>query len=538
MNAQVDLRRLAVHRDETAPAAPPRHVVTRYVLPGVILLGFASVIAWAARDSFLPATPVTVVPVLATRAEVETAGTPLFKAAGWIEPRPTAIQATALAEGVIERLLVVEDQIVKAGEPIAYLIDADAKLALKQAEADLKLEQAQLASAEAALAAARTNLEYPLDLQADVADSEAVLAKAQTEQTNLPFQIQSAEARVRLARQDLEGKAGVEDAISGRAVQRAQTEVDSAQAALEELKVRAPRLAREVKAMEQKLAALAKQLELKTEQKRAVAEAEASVQAAMARVEQAVVAVETSQLRLERMTVRAPVGGRVLDLISQPGMRLMGQSAQGSPDASTVVTLYKPDMLQVRADARLEDIPRVRVGQPALIRTAALAEPIEGEVLFLTSLADIQKNTLEVKIAIKSPPSVLKPEMLVEVDFLAPPNPNAGQESSEELKILVPLPLVQADAGGAVVWIADQAAGVARMKSVQMGAGARGNLVEVEGLTPADKVIASNHAMLEDGARIRITGEEPAQPIDNMAYVERANSTADEPKHSAHAESK
>src|ERR1700676_5602129 len=139
MNANVDLRQLAVHRDagDAASAARGRrrHWLTRYVLPAIVLLGFVAVVGWAARDSVLPSQAVTVVPVLTSRAELQQEGTPLFQAAGWVEPRPTPVLVTALEEGVIEKLLVVEGQEVHAGEPVATLIEADARFALRTAEA-------------------------------------------------------------------------------------------------------------------------------------------------------------------------------------------------------------------------------------------------------------------------------------------------------------------------------------------------------------------------------------------------------------------
>ena len=119
-----------------------------------------------------------------------------------------------------------------------------------------------------------------------------------------------------------------------------------------------------------------------------------------------------------------PISGRVLALLARPGMRLMGQSALGHPEASTVVSLYDPAQLQVRADVRLEDVPRVQPGQKVKIETpAAPGGPLEGVVLFSTSQADIQKNTLSVKVAIHTPPPTLKPEMLCQVTFLSPPRP-------------------------------------------------------------------------------------------------------------------
>lgn len=185
--SRVDLSQFAVRRDAGGDGQPThgprrrRHLLTRYVLPFGLLLGFLSLVAWSARESLLPSRSVTVMPVLSARTAVQQAGTPLFQAAGWVEPRPTPIVVTALAEGVVERLLVVEDQEVVADEPVAYLIDADAKLALEGAEAELALREADLARAKANLTSARKRVEYPVHLEEPLTEAEAALAKAQKE---------------------------------------------------------------------------------------------------------------------------------------------------------------------------------------------------------------------------------------------------------------------------------------------------------------------------------------------------------------------
>src|SRR5262245_60181147 len=139
MSSQIDLRELAYER--SAPAAPSsarrRPIVSRYMIPGAILLGFSGMIAWASRDYFVSRVPVSVIPVVVGLADVQSAGTPLFQAAGWVEPRPTAVLVSALTEGTVAELLVVEGQSVEAGQPIARLNDADAKLALRRAESEL-----------------------------------------------------------------------------------------------------------------------------------------------------------------------------------------------------------------------------------------------------------------------------------------------------------------------------------------------------------------------------------------------------------------
>jgi HlyD family secretion protein len=486
MNPHVDLKQLAVRREPAGGESGPRrrHLVTRYLLPGGVLLGFLAVAGWAARDSLLPARPVTVVPVLSTRELVQAEGTPLFRAAGWIEPRPTPVLAAALAEGVVERLLVVEDQPIQKGEPVAELVKDDARLALDAALAELRLRQVE---------------------------ADQIIARIETDLYYLPFQIRSAEARERVAQQELESKKAARGAVPELSIQQAQGHFDAAAALLQELYARKKRLESE-HAFLQRLRLAEPKTPL--DPGRPLTDNEVNYRMALARVQQAQVVVDNARLRLERMTVRAPITGRVLALVARPGTRLMGQAAVGHQEASTVVTLYDPDSLQVRADVPLENVPQVQPGQKVRIETAAVpGGHIDGEVLFGTALAEIQKNTLQVKVALKACPPHLKPDMLVQATFLAP---RTEEETTAQLRLLIPRQLVQADGAGPQVWVADQAAGVARLRPIRLGS-PRGDLVEVEGLDPSDKLIVSGREGLSEGQRIAVTGEDATLGITHRA---------------------
>ena len=182
-------------------------------------------------------------------------------------------------------------------------------------------------------------------------------------------------------------------------------------------------------------------------------------------------------------------------------------------DGSTIVTLYRPDMLQVRVDVRFQDIPNVSLGQPVQIENPALSSPLMGKVLSKGSEADIQKNTREVKVEIPSPPPVFKPEMLVQVMFLSPAQSAEDQDPegarSLATRIYLPQHLIRQDDGGSFVWLADQSAGVARKTPIVTGLMAADGLVEItSGLTISSRVIASGGEGLQDGDRIRVTGEE------------------------------
>jgi multidrug efflux pump subunit AcrA (membrane-fusion protein) len=482
--------------------------VARYVVPALVALGFVGLLGWAVRESVLPATPVSVVPVVVSRAEVQQSGTPLFQAAGWIEPRPSPIYVTALTEGVVESLLVVGGQSVEQGQPLARLIDVDAKLALREAEAARDLQRAQIGVAEAELKAAKLTAENPAHLQASLAEAQSTLAQTETDVAQLPFLVQSAEAQAENSRRNMEAKASVGIAVSGQQLRDAQTEHAVAQSQLEELRQRGPRLKAEADALRKRVDALSTQLQLLIEERKRVENAQAELAAANARLAQSELAVEKAKLALDRTVIVSPIRGRVLSVIASPGSRLMGLSPQSTLDSSSVLTLYDPASLQVRADVRLEDVPLVQPGQPALVETASSKGALRGTVLLPTSSANVQKNTLEVKIALDEPPENVRPEMLVTATFLAPELPESElQESVAPERILAPRRLVQNGEEGSVVWIVD-AGDLARRRIVKTGRAGTAELVEiVEGLTPTDKLIASGTEGLQDGDRVTVSGE-------------------------------
>ncbi|TWT43491.1 efflux RND transporter periplasmic adaptor subunit [Botrimarina hoheduenensis] len=519
-SSQLDLSQLAVDRGGPAnrPSKKPRRGwLTRYVLPVGILAGFVGLFGWAARDSFLPAQLITTTPVVVSRAEIKQEGTPLFQAAGWIEPRPTPTLVSALAAGVVAEMYVIEGQHVEQGEPVARLIDADARLALAEARAAHALQEAEVSRAEATLAAAKTNFAQPTELKATLAEAGARLHETEVAISNLPFKIETAKSQLHLAKESAQRKKMAGQAISGRVLREAIAELSAAENTVAELIAREPKLTAQAGSLREKRDALAQQLRLLTNETRAVAEAEANLAAERARLDQTRLRVEVAELTLERMVVRSPIDGCVLSLDARPGQWLSGAATPhganggGSSGTSAVVGLYDPQRLQVRVDVRLEDVPQVLIGQSTLIETAALAAPIDGEVISVTTSADIQKNTLQVKVAVNNPPAVIKPEMLGKVTFLAPPSPvEEGEPSESPLKLFVPQSLVATGEGGGTVWIVDLTNKVARRRTVEVGRGATdGGLVQItSGLQPTDKLIVAGRESVIDGTRIRVSGED------------------------------
>lgn len=511
MAVNVDLSQLAVTRQPTR-SSPPRSrrpFVVRYLLPALLVGGFVALIAFAAREVLYPPRPVTVIPVLSSQAALDPpADTPLFRAAGWVEPRPTATLVTALAEGVVEQLLVVEGEEIRRGQLLARLVAADSRIALDVCEADVRLREGELASAQAVSTAAVARLEQPTHLESALADARVALLKVESTLAGLASKLEEAQSKQAAARRDWEYRQKSSDVPEATLV-RSKSEFDSTNAVVKGLLLEKKRLPLEITALESKRDAAQRTLTRKIEETRAAAEARAAITVSEARLSQAKSAREAAQLRLQRMEIKAPSPGRVLALVARPGMRLTGLNPGSLHDSSTVLTLFDPESLQLRVDVRLDDVSRVQSGQKVRIECAALPNvTLDGRVLLATSQADLQKNTLSVKVAIQAPPMALRPDMLCQVTFLAPPPSKApAPPGTEPYRLLVPRELVSVG-DQPTVWVADRLTNTARRRVVELGRSG-GDLVEVvSGLAASDKLIVAGREGLTDGDRVRIVGED------------------------------
>jgi multidrug efflux pump subunit AcrA (membrane-fusion protein) len=469
----------------------------------LIISGLSALLLWTTRDRWLPARDVTILPVVSTTNQDQKSGTPLFQTAGWIEPRPSAVKATALADGVVSEVLVVAGQAVDAGQPIAKLIDTDAQLALRRAIAVRDLRQAELDQAQASAAAAAQRLKYPVHLQAQVAEGEAALARSEIEAAKLPFLLQTAQSEVNYAEKLFNNRESAKESLAGRLVDEARNQRDAAVAAWEELQQRHARLVAEQSALRDQVVAVKQQLALGISEHQAVAESNAAIAAARARLTEADLDVEHAELVVERMTIRAPIAGRILERLVEPGSSLMGIDKGGGHESSTIATLYDPASLQVRADVRLEDFAKVVPDQEIRIETASSPSGLRGRVLLSTSTANIQKNTVEVKVAIIDPPDVLRPEMLVTATFLAPPTTATADGVTTVTRVLVPRDLVVEIDGRPHVWVMTPTQR-AEHRALQLGLPHGEDLIQVvAGLTLTDKLIVEGRQSMSEGTRVR-----------------------------------
>ena len=517
---------------QVGPAAaanvPPPKVnwKTRVLLPAALLLSAGGLLAYAARDALRPATPVRVVPVVVRTVQADASpgesapqSAATVQAPGWVEPDPFPVAVSALTDGVVRDVPVLEGEAVKAGQIVARMVEDDAELALRKAEADLAVRQGELAVAKATLDAAQRDWDHPVERVRQVAAAEAMAAEARAELERLPVEVAAERARAEeladalrraetnVARQTV----GEVELVQARLRLKAQ---ESTVAAAE---ARRPMLAAKVRQQQAELTAAKEAAKLRVAERRALDEAAADVGRAEAAVRQAAAARDEAKLRRERTEVKSPADGVVMARLVAPGSKLM--LAGDNMQSAQVLRLYDPKKLQVRVDVPLADAAQVGVGQAAKVVVGVLPDrTFDGVVTRVVHEADIQRNTVQVKVAIKDPSPELKPEMLARVRFLAPVRGagTAGAASGgggTSQRVFAPQGLLrrQGESARATAWVVDKGRGVATRRQVTLGNDRHGDWIAVaSGLQPGDVLVAGDTSRLDEGERVEITGEADA----------------------------
>ena len=426
---------------------PPRLRAHWLVLAVVVLLILAAT-AWPAVDALRPARSVHVSAVLPGPGSGAASGTLLLtsdtgappssrrtvQAPGWIEPDPFPTAVTALADGVVARVLVLEGQSVETGQIVAELVSEDAELALRRAVADLAVAETRVASAAAALTAAQTHWDQPVERERRVAVATAMQHEAQAARDRHPDRVRVAEAELSRWREELELLDGARD--RGAATERerivAEFRVEALAAGLDALRAELPELKARVDRHAAEAAAAQRDAELRVSETRALDEAKADLARARAQVAAAAAARDEAALRLDRMALRSPMAGNVLRRLKGPGDKVM--LGMDDPHSSHVLHLYDPGALQVRVDVPLADAAQVGVGQACEVVVDVLPDEIfAGEVTRVTHEADLQKNTLEIQVRVLNPSPWLKPEMLTRVKFLGGGRSGGGATPPEAI---------------------------------------------------------------------------------------------------------
>ncbi len=488
--------------DESSPRAsvppPRRRWVTRLILPVVILLFMAIMLGYSARHALWPAPGIDVVTVVAREQDAAQPGVAAdhtasvsVQAPGWLEPDPYPTYVTALTDGIIQRVLVLEGETIEAGQVVAEMVEDDARIALEAAQAELSRRKASLAAAQA-------DWQHPIALQRAVAVNQALLAEARADEARLDAQITQQQAKLKELSAAYERVARLlPNAAAELEVEQAQFQLDAQRALVDATRKQRPLIDARVQRYVAEVTAAQADLELRIHERKRLDEATATVAAAAA-------AAADAELRLRRMKIVSPVAGVVMTRLVAPGSKIM--LAMDSVHSAHVVHLYDPRKLQVRVDVPLADAAKVGVGQRARVVVDVLTEQqFAGQITRFVHQADISKNTVEVKVAIEDPSPLLKPDILTRVKFLATdPAAAGGAAPAAGLTVFVPRTAVRGDGREAHVWVVSAATSRLRKQNVTVGSPRDDDwLVVFSGLQPGDVLAADPSNEFVEGQRVQ-----------------------------------
>jgi len=213
-------------------------------------------------------------------------------------------------------------------------------------------------------------------------------------------------------------------------------------------------------------------------QKAAVVSAEANRQAAEVAVEQTVIRAPFDAIVL---TKNADVGDNITPFSSAVG-------AKGA-----VVTVADMDTLEVEADVAESSIAKITVGQPCEIQLDALSDlRLAAAVSRIVPTVDRSKATVLVKVRfVDKDPRVL-PDMSAKVAFL---ERASAADEKKAVPAVQPGAIVERDGKKVAFVLKDERAHAVEVSNARK----IGDLVEVKGLKPGDRVVLNPNDKVKDG---------------------------------------
>jgi RND family efflux transporter MFP subunit len=482
---------------------------TRLLLPGLLLVAVAVILISAAGKSLVPSTPVRVVPAITKAHGVSTrsaGGQSIVQAPGWVEPDPYYQVVSALTDGIVNEVLVLEGQRVEAGQVVAKLINDDARLARDRSAAELNEAKARLSIAQAAKAAAQQQWDNPVELQRKVGTAKALLDEMNAELARWPANLNVAIAREKELAAEDERLTKLREAEQAGEIEwvRSRQQHEAQKATVESIRGQKAILEAKIAQMQADYTAASEDLRLRIADRRLLDEAIADEQRAAAAVQRAEAAHGEAQLRLDRMEVRSAVAGVAMNRLVHPGAKVM--LGTDNMTSAQILKLYDPAKLQVRVDVPLAEAAQIGVDQPAEIVVGVLPDKtFHGRVSRLVHEADIQKNTIQVKVEIHDPSPQLKPEMLARVRFLA----LTTTAPSEGEAVFAPESTIHREGDkGSWAWVIGAGGDVVEKRSITLGSGRFDGWVHVEtGLRMGERLVVDAPTNLSDGGRVRIEEE-------------------------------
>ena len=432
-------------RDRGAFTPARRHVFGPFIV-SLVMLAACSGDPSAPADAKAAPTP-EAVPVGVTTAV--TKSVPLQVRANGTVQAMTAVTINSQVDGEIASIHFTEGQDVQKGDLLFTLDQRPFEATLRQAQANLTRDNAQLQQTQAALAQAR----------AAERQAEANLARDLA-------QLDNANAEVRRYQSLVD-----DGAISREQYDQVRTAALAAQATVE-----ADRAAI-------------------TNAKAVIAAAQATVENARAAIQADQAVVENARIQLGYTTIRAPMGGRTGSQLVHVGSTVKARDA-----ASPLVVINQIHPIYVSFSVPEQYLAEVRRDREAgALATQALipgqeTRPVRGEMTFINNTVDPATGTIQLKATFTNAGNRLWPGQFVDVVLTLTTVPNA---------VVVPTQAIQTGQQGPYVFIV-QADHTVQSRSVVPGRTLDDETIVEKGVAAGDQVVTEGQIRLVPGTTVDI----------------------------------
>ncbi len=278
----------------------------------------------------------------------------------------------------------------------------------------------------------------------------------------------------------------------------AEAQLESAQKALEETRVR-------ITEADQELRRITDLLRNKIATQADLDHAEAASHALKAKLQQqqadVIVAerqVASWQQQLEDTIIRSPFAGIATSKNAQPGEMISPVSAGGGFTRTGIGTIVDMKSLEIEIDVNESYINRVEAGQPVEATLDAYPDwKIPCKVIAIIPTADRQKSTVKVRVSFDKLDSRILPEMSAKVAFRDTGSPSAGASRAVKL----PKTVLQQQEGRDVVLVVQN--GRAERRAVTVSSIMDDEVLVSAGITAGERVIVNAPQGLADGSLVK-----------------------------------
>ena len=159
-------------------------------------------------------------------------------------------------------------------------------------------------------------------------------------------------------------------------------------------------------------------------------------------------------------------------------------------------------------DIPIEEVSQLFLGQAVLLKIRLFPnKTFKGSVTQISGEADLQRNTLEVKVRIYEPDEKFRPEMLCRGEFLGKIEnlyPNHLYDKKARIGIFVKKEAVLKSGDKTLVWRVDSSGNFVKKQTVKIVPKVvQGHYRVLKGLKPGDRVLIDSFEDISEGDRIR-----------------------------------